>query len=81
VDNPKALHLYAVRGVGGEIYIAGEQGLVLKLDRASGEFRPLELPYKGTLFGVTGNARAVLVYGLRGSLLRSIDGGRTWQRA
>ena len=80
VDNPKALHLYAVRGVGGEVYIAGEQGLVLKLDRTGGEFRPLELPYKGTLFGVTGNARAVLVHGLRGTVLSSADGGSTWHK-
>ncbi|HEU0204742.1 MAG TPA: YCF48-related protein, partial [Burkholderiaceae bacterium] len=66
VDNPKALHLYAVRGVGADVYITGEQGLVLKLERAAGRFRALELPYKGTLFGVTGNPRAVVVHGLRG---------------
>ena len=42
--------------VGGEVYIAGEQGLLLKLDRdARGASAPLELPYKGTLFGVIGN--------------------------
>ena len=79
VDNPKALHLYAVRTVGGEVYIAGEQGLLLKLDRASGQFRALDLPYKGTLFGITGNGRALLVHGLRGTLLRSADAGRSWQ--
>ena len=32
-------------------------GPVLKLDRAGGRFVALELPYKGTLFGVVGNAR------------------------
>jgi photosystem II stability/assembly factor-like uncharacterized protein len=79
IDNPKALHLYVVRGVGSDVYIAGEQGLMLKLDRASGEFRALELPYKGTLFGIVGNERAVLAHGLRGTALRSTDGGRTWQ--
>ncbi|HMO45687.1 MAG TPA: YCF48-related protein [Rubrivivax sp.] len=81
-DNPKALHLYAVRVVGGEIYVAGEQGLLLKLDRAApggGQFRALELPYKGTLFGITGTPRALLVHGLRGTLLRSTDAGRSWQ--
>jgi photosystem II stability/assembly factor-like uncharacterized protein len=81
-DNPKALHLYAVRQVGGEIYIAGEQGLLLRLDRTApggGQFRAVELPYKGTLFGVTGNDRAVLVHGLRGTVLRSTDAGRSWQ--
>jgi photosystem II stability/assembly factor-like uncharacterized protein len=78
-ENPKALHLYAVRKFGDEVYIAGEQGLLLKLDRASGQFRAVELPYKGTLFGVTGNHRVVLVHGLRGTVLRSADAGRSWQ--
>jgi photosystem II stability/assembly factor-like uncharacterized protein len=81
-ENPKALHLYAVRAVGGEVYVAGEQGLLLKLDRSApgaGQFRALELPYKGTLFGITGTPRALLVHGLRGTLLRSADAGRSWQ--
>lgn len=78
-DNPKALHLYAVRVVGGKVYVAGEQGLLLELDRASDRFRTVELPYKGTLFGITGTKRALLVHGLRGTLLRSTDAGRSWQ--
>jgi photosystem II stability/assembly factor-like uncharacterized protein len=76
--NPQGLHLYAVRAVSGEVYVVGEQGLVLRLDRAAGRLRALELPYKGTLFGVVGNERAVLVHGLRGTVLRSTDHGRSW---
>jgi len=79
VDNPKSLHFYAVRGIGADRYIAGEQGLLLKFDPATNRFRALELPYKGTLFGIVGNARAVLVHGLRGTVLRSVDGGQNWQ--
>jgi photosystem II stability/assembly factor-like uncharacterized protein len=79
IDNPKSLHLYAVRAVGADVYVTGEQGLVLKLDRAAGRFRAVEVPYQGTLFGVTGNSRAVVVHGLRGTVLRSTDGGRSWQ--
>jgi len=79
VDNPKSLHLYAVRGIGADRYIVGEQGLLLKFDPATNRFRALELPYQGTLFGVVGNARAVLVHGLRGTVLRSVDGGQHWQ--
>lgn len=78
-DNPKALHLYAVRAVGGELYVAGEQGLLMKLDRAKAKLRALELPYKGTLFGVSGSARGVVVHGLRGTVLRSTDAGASWQ--
>ena len=77
-DNPKALHLYAVRRVGGDLYIAGEQGLLLKLDRASGRFVAINTPYPGTLFGVVGNERVVMAFGLRGNVVRSADRGRTW---
>jgi len=79
VDNPKGLHLYAVRGVGDDVYLAGEQGLLLKLDRQDARFHAIELPYKGTLFGILGNERAVVVHGLRGTVLRSADHGATWQ--
>lgn len=79
VDNPKGLHLYAVRGIGADVFIVGEQGLALKLDRSANRFRAMELPYKGTLFGITGSDRALVVHGLRGTVLRSTDGGRSWQ--
>jgi photosystem II stability/assembly factor-like uncharacterized protein len=78
-DNPKRLHLYGVRGVGGDVYAVGEQGLVLKLDAGAERFRALETPYKGSFFGVTGNAGAVIAFGLRGNALRSPDGGRSWR--
>ncbi|HET7777565.1 MAG TPA: YCF48-related protein [Rudaea sp.] len=79
VDNPGGLHLYAIRSAGGEIYIVGEQGLVLRLDHKTGQFERLELPYKGTLFGVIGDTRSVVVFGLRGTVLRSVDRGASWQ--
>jgi photosystem II stability/assembly factor-like uncharacterized protein len=78
-DNPKKLHLYSVRGIAGQLYLAGEQGLLLKLDPASGRFVRLALPYEGTLFGVTGHERALVVHGLRGNVLRSTDGGASWE--
>jgi len=78
-DNPKKMHLYAVRAVGDQLWIAGEQGLLLKLDRPSGRFVAVPVPYQGTLFGVTGHARALVVYGLRGNVLRSVDAGASWQ--
>lgn len=78
-DNPKKMHLYAVRGIAGELWIAGEQGVLLKLDRGSGRFAAVALPYQGTLFGVAGNERALVVHGLRGTVLRSADRGASWQ--
>ena len=75
-DNPKALHLYAVRRIGDAVYIAGEQGTLLKWDGS--RFATLASPYAGTLFGLVGNERAVLAHGLRGNVVRSTDGGRSW---
>ncbi len=78
IDNPKGLHLYAVRGIGADVYIVGEQGQAFRLERDAERFTTLELPYKGTLFGIVGNERALVVHGLRGSALRSTDAGRSW---
>lgn len=76
--NPRALHLYAIRAIGNELYVAGEQGLLMKLDRAAGRFEALSLPYQGTLFGLVGDAQSLLVFGLRGNALRSTDQGHNW---
>ncbi|KUE84619.1 glycosyl hydrolase [Cupriavidus necator] len=80
VNNPKGLHMYGIRPAGGSVFIAGEQGLVLKYDRAQQRFVKVDLPYQGTLFGVTGTDRTVVVYGLRGNALRSADGGASWMK-
>ena len=79
VDNPDGLHLYAIRNAGADVYIVGEQGLALRLDHDTGRFERLQLPYQGTLFGVIGDARSVVVFGLRGTVLRSVDRGASWQ--
>ncbi|WP_460758192.1 WD40/YVTN/BNR-like repeat-containing protein [Lysobacter fragariae] len=84
-ENPNGLHLYSIRNIPdkngiADVYIAGEQGLVLKLDRASGRFVARKTPYEGTYFGIVGDRNAVLAYGLRGNAWRSTDGGASWQR-
>ncbi|MCC4118767.1 YCF48-related protein [Aromatoleum toluclasticum] len=79
-DNPQALHLYAIRPAGGDVYVTGEQGLVLRLDAAAGRFTRVETPYKGSYFGVTGTRGAVIVFGLRGNAFRSTDRGATWHK-
>jgi photosystem II stability/assembly factor-like uncharacterized protein len=79
-DNPSALNLYALRPVGGDLFIVGEQGLVMKLDRASGRFNATPTTYNGSFFGITGKPGATLVFGLRGNVLRSTDSGASWTR-
>ena len=79
-ENPKALHLYAVGRAGSALWIAGEQGLVLKLDAAAQRFVTTPTPYAGSFFGLTGSDQSVLVFGLRGNIVRTRDGGASWQK-
>ena len=80
VDNPKMLHYNAVRGVGGDLYLASEQGILFKLDRARKRFMPLSTGYQGSFFGVIGTRDYVIAYGLRGTAYRSRNGGSSWER-
>lgn len=79
-DNADELHFYAVHGAGDAVYLAGEQGMVWRLDKNAGRFRALHTPYKGTLFGLLAEGPTLLAYGMRGSLYRSNDAGATWTR-
>jgi photosystem II stability/assembly factor-like uncharacterized protein len=79
-DNPKFFNLYAIRPAAGELFVAGEGGLVLKLDGATQRFRALTVPYNGSFFSVTDARSAVIVFGLRGNAFRSEDRGATWSK-
>lgn len=78
IENPEGMHLYGLADIDGTLWIAGEQGLVLKQNLLTGRFMRMPTPYAGTFFGVVGNANDIVVYGLRGHALRSGDGGTTW---
>jgi photosystem II stability/assembly factor-like uncharacterized protein len=78
-DNPQNFHLNAITSAGDALYIVGEQGLVLKWDDAQQRFAALSTPYQGSFFGVVGKPGEVVVYGLRGNVLRSTDGGLSWK--
>ncbi|WP_095077532.1 YCF48-related protein [Pseudomonas sp. Irchel s3h17] len=78
IDNPQGFHLNAIASTGDALYIAGEQGLLLKWDDAQQRFLAVHSPYQGSFFGVVGKPGEVLAYGLRGHVFRSIDGGASW---
>ncbi len=80
LPNPKNLHLYAARYAGGSLFIAGEQGLLLKSTDGS-SFEALPSPYKGSFFGLLpARSGTLLAYGLRGNAFRSGDGGASWDK-
>lgn len=81
IDNPGGMHLYGMRRGGDSIYIAGEQGLILKGDANGERFERLESPYEGSYFGLATNDTAdIVVFGLRGNAYRSNDQGQTWTK-
>lgn len=77
VDNPDFLNLNAIRGIGKDIYIAGERGQVYRLDRAAGKFARMDTGYAGSLFGVAGTPAEVVAFGLRGTAFRLA--GKRWE--
>lgn len=77
-DNPQGFHLNAIASTGDGLYIAGEQGLLLKWDEAQQRFAAVQTPYQGSFFGVVGKPGEVIAYGLRGNVLHSTDGGLSW---
>ena len=79
-DNPGDLHLYAIRPVGKDLYISGEQGLVLKLDPRTKRFRLLKTPYNGTFFGIIGKPGSLIAFGMRGNIYRSRNDGAKWEK-
>ncbi|AXL53665.1 photosynthesis system II assembly factor YCF48 family protein [Paraburkholderia caffeinilytica] len=80
IDNPSFLNLNAIRAIAGQLYIAGERGMVYRLDRVSGRFEQIATGYGGSYFGIAGTAGRVFAFGLRGNVYRSSDGGTSWTR-
>ncbi|HUN91568.1 MAG TPA: YCF48-related protein, partial [Burkholderiaceae bacterium] len=79
LPNPKGLHLYGVGFTGGRVYVAGEQGLLLRSNDGGERYEALASPYKGSYFGlVAARSGTLVVYGLRGNAFRSTDGGANW---
>jgi photosystem II stability/assembly factor-like uncharacterized protein len=81
LDNPRGNHLYAVHAAGQAVYIAGEQGLLLRSIDGGERFERIDTGYKGSFFAMAvGTGGDVVVAGLRGNAYRSADRGATWQK-
>ncbi len=79
LPNPNGLHFYAVIQDGADLLFAGEQGILLRRG-ADQHIFTLTTPFQGTFFGgLITPGKAVLLYGLQGTALRSADGGQSWQ--
>lgn len=78
--NDRRMHLYALeRAADGTVYLAGEQGLLRRLDRAAGRFVEVATPYAGTWFGLASSEAGLVAFGLRGNAFVSTDGAASWK--
>lgn len=81
LENPKSLHLYAIRAQGASVYVVGEQGLMQRSQDGGRSFQPLASPYNGSWFSFVAMRNGALVAaGLRGNAYYSPDQGKTWSR-
>lgn len=78
VPNPGSRHLYRIHTRDQAVWLAGEQGLLLRAVDATTAFTVVPTPYKGSFFGLASTQTALLVHGLRGNLWRSTDDGASW---
>jgi photosystem II stability/assembly factor-like uncharacterized protein len=54
--------------------------IVLRSDDMGNTWRQTPSPYEGSYFGLTAKNDNVLVFGLRGNLYHSVDGGIQWKK-
>lgn len=81
LDNPRNLHLYAVRRRGATVAIAGEQGLLLWSEDAGASFHRVAVPYQGSFFALELlGSKEIILAGMRGNVWRSADAGSSWQQ-
>lgn len=81
LDNPSGLHLYTMARSGTDLFLAGEQGTLLRSRNQGQTFEALESPYEGTTLGLQATQSGALVmFGLRGKAFESRDAGDSWQR-
>jgi photosystem II stability/assembly factor-like uncharacterized protein len=75
------LHLNRIsQDLDGQLFLAGERGLILISSDQGVTWRRSPLAYEGSLFGIRPLTGGVLIaYGLRGHVFVSTDNGESWQ--
>ncbi len=67
------------RGPGGDLYLAGEHGTLLRSPDQGLTWQRIDSPYDGSFYGILPlDARTLVAHGLRGRIYRSVDNGGTW---
>ncbi len=75
IENPQALHLYAISRSGDRWYIAGEQGYLARSLDGGNTFQQMSSGYEGTFFTMANRSDGALVLGgLKGTAFALMPG-------
>lgn len=77
-NSDKLLNLYAIRAHRGQLFAAGEAGLLMRLDTARQRWVRVDTGYQGSFFGLLDCGDALIAHGMRGHAVISRDGGASW---
>ena len=81
VDEEMDRHLNALFNFNNELYMVGESGVVYRSEDQGNTWIKIELPYSGSLFGVSSlSNKELLVFGLQGNAFSSTDRGQSWEK-
>lgn len=79
LDGSEAQHLNAAQVLGGSVYLAGEQGALMRIGSDMQGFIRFPSPYEGSFFALLATREhSLIAVGLRGHVFRSIDKGASW---
>lgn len=78
LDNADQLNLNTIRELHGRLFIAAERGRIFQAEPGAERFTVTSSGYTGSFFGLAGNEQAMLAFGLRGVVYRSVDQGQSW---
>jgi photosystem II stability/assembly factor-like uncharacterized protein len=80
IDKDFDRHISQVFKAGDKLVLVGESATLAVADDGK-TFKRLESPYKGSWFGgLATKGGALLIYGMRGNVYRSENGGATWTK-
>jgi len=80
LPNPERLHINSIAVVGPQsLTVVGEMGMMLRSDDLGETWNRQESPYDGSLFGILAQGKKELLFGLRGHVFQSLDGGVSWE--
>lgn len=79
VPNDDERHLYVIHETANAVYLAGEQGLLVRRQGTQGKYERLDAPFRSTVFNLLSAADGTLLAsGLGGKVYRSTDQGQHW---